>query len=662
MDKIDKMDKIVNPKSSIVNRKSKIVNLLIAAMIGFNSCGDWLDVVPDNVATLDMAFNSRTQARHYLGTCYSFMPKDALSTNPALLGSDELYAEYNQSFRLLGFSEVALDLARGMLNSTTSILGRWNSMYEALRVCNTFLENVSTVPDLPPLERVQWIAEAKVLKAYYHFLLVQMYGPIPLIRENTPVSANVSAVKIAREPVDVCFDYIVKLLDEACDSEVLPNIIFDEARDLGRITQPIAKSLKAKVLVMAASPLFNGNNDQTTLLNNDNTPLFNATEDPAKWQRAVTACREAIQVCHDADIMLYKYLDMNNRYTDTIVTDLTLRNAFNLQWNSEIIWANTQSMVSQGQGNFSFASAPNLVPGRSQLTKFISVPSKIATLFYTNHGVPLDEDRTMVNRKIYDLRTAQPDEQRYIRAGRISLDLHFDREPRFYAWLGFDGAVWFGADRQNDQNPSTLRWLGMKMDEPDGTSGIGNWTGYFAKKFVPLNAQWTVTNTLSCTSYPWPIMRLSDLYLLLAEAINEAEGPDGPNSAEMFDYINRVRARAGLKGVKESWDAYAISPKYKTPDGMQQIIRQERMIELSFEGQRFWDIRRWKTAPDLYRTPVEGWFMNVSNIDGTESETSRIFYTPQFLLQQTFGIRDYFWPIKSSDIDVNPNLVQNIGW
>jgi hypothetical protein len=169
-------------------------------------------------------------------------------------------------------------------------------------------------------------------------------------------------------------------------------------------------------------------------------------------------------------------------------------------------------------------------------------------------------------------------------------------------------------------------------------------------------------NSVSGVSYAWPIMRLSDLYLLYAEALNEAEGPRGPNSAEMFKYIDAVRARAGLKGVKYCWDMYTNNSKYGNQEGMRQIIQRERLIELSFEGHRFWDIRRWKTAYDEYQTPMQGWFMNVSIIDGTESEVNQMMYTPQLLLEQKFGNRDYFWPISSSDIDVNPNLVQNIGW
>ena len=90
------------------------------------------------------------------------------------------------------------------------------AMFQALRDCNIFLEKVDNVPALDVSEKKRWIAEVKFLKAYYHYWLLRMYGPIPLIKVNLPVSASVEEVQVKRQPVDECFDYIVSLLDEAC--------------------------------------------------------------------------------------------------------------------------------------------------------------------------------------------------------------------------------------------------------------------------------------------------------------------------------------------------------------------------------------------------------------------------------------------------------------
>ena len=640
--------------------------LLLAALIGFNACGDWLDVVPDGVATLDMAFKSRAQSLKYLGTCYSYMPKHGNpSLDPTILGGDEQWTGSHTYVNSLGLSFNGWYIAQGRQSATTPLLPGWNSMYQALRDCNTFLDNIDRVPDLPAWEREQWMAEIKVLKAYYHFYLVQMYGPVPLVRESVSVDDDLSKVIVKREPIDDCFRYIVELIDEAVEGEMLPPFIYDPNTDLGRITKSIALSLKAKVLVTAASPLYNGNDQQVTLRNHDGTQLFNQTKEPAKWQEALDACREAIEACHEANIELY--VEPNpERYTDTIAKDLTLRNSFSTRWNIEVIWANTQSIAVGTSGGIIRLTTPILNPdwGASNgICRVYGPPLKIVSMFYTDKGVPLTEDHTRDISKIYNMRTAQEEDRLYIREGRTTVDLHFDREPRFYAWVGFDGGVWYGAGQYDDKSPISLRYLGFKIGEADGTKGVGNYTGYIPKKYVPFETQTTATNSVSAISYAWPIMRLSDLYLLCAEAINEVEGPNGPNSAELFGYIDKVRERAGLRGVKYSWATYSNNPtKYSTPSGMRQIIQQERMIELCFEGHRFWDVRRWKTALQLYNAAVQGWFTNVAVSDGTESEVNQIFYSPQFLFAQTFRDRDYFWPLRSSDLDINPNLIQNIGW
>src|SRR5690606_17203661 len=115
-------------------------------------------------------------------------------------------------------------------------------------------------------ERNRWIGEVKFLKAFYTYYLIKLYGPIPLMRENQPISASPEEVKRYREPVDDCFDYVVELLDEAIP--VLPPIIVDMEGEAGRITAPIAASIKAKVLATAASPLFNGNPDYISFVDN----------------------------------------------------------------------------------------------------------------------------------------------------------------------------------------------------------------------------------------------------------------------------------------------------------------------------------------------------------------------------------------------------------
>ena len=148
------------------------------------------------------------------------------------------------------------------------------------------------------------------------------------------------------------------------------------------------------------------------------------------------------------------------------------------------------------------------------------------------------------------------------------------------------------------------------------------------------------------------VIRLADLYLLYAEALNETK--DAPDN-EVYEYIDLVRERAGLKGVVESWSRYSkISNKYQTKEGMREIIQHERGIELAFEEQRFWDLRRWGVAIEEFNGFVQGWYYRGE--DDTE------FYRVTNYDNITYTTRDIFWPIRKYDLTVNRNLIQNWGW
>ncbi len=107
----------------------------------------------------------------------------------------------------------------------------------------------------------------------------------------------------------------------------------------------MAYSLKAKVLVTAASPLFNGNTDQASLKSNNGVVLFNPNVVTEKWAAAVTACKEAIDICHSAGMKIYTYNPAFQQFQlkDTTKIQMGLRSVVTEKWNSEIIWGNTQS-------------------------------------------------------------------------------------------------------------------------------------------------------------------------------------------------------------------------------------------------------------------------------------------------------------------------------
>lgn len=614
------------------------------------SC-DYLNVVPDNVATVENAFTLRNEAEKYLFTVYSYLPEHAnFEKNPGMITGDEVWFYYPPG----PFNSEAWEIARGNQNVVDPYLNYWSGrehgdpLFQGIRDANIFLENIGQVENIEEFERDRWIAEVKFLKAYYHFWLLRMYGPIPLIKENIPISGGVEEVKVSREPVDEAINYIVSLIDEA--AEDLPEVIQSEVTELGRITKPAALAIKARILVMAASPLFNGNSDYSGFTTEDGTPFFNSEFDLQKWQRAADAAREAIELCHSVGMELYRFNPEISTYdiSDSTRVKLSIRGSITEEWNSEVIWGNANSMA----GNIQHIATPKMfptLPNGNGTRGMYAPPLRMAELFYTENGVPITEDITWNYGERYSLRTATADDRYYIKEGYQTAALHFDREPRFYANLGFDGSIWYGHGRLNDED---TWYLEAKAGQTVARSELDNYsiTGYFTKKIVNYRNVVSETN-YSVESYSWPVIRLADLYLLYAEALNEMNGA----SDEVYQWINRVRERANLQSVEDSWSNYSTQPnKYNTKEGLREIIHQERLIELAFEGQRIWDLKRWKTASEIMNEQIRGWDI--------EQEDAVSYYQPQILFDQTFKLRDYFWPIREQELIINTELTQNPGW
>ncbi len=651
------------------NINKSIASALAAAalMLGTAGCNSFLDVVPDDgLPSIETAFNLRSSAIKYLATCYSYMTLDgSMGNDPALLGSDEYWDLYGRTTTdVAGRVPFTMSyIARGQMSANSVYANDWASMYEGIRCCDILVDNISRVPDMDETEKNQWIAEVTFLKAYYHFNLVRKWGPVPIIRKSLPIDSSVDEVRVHRNNIDECFDFIIELLDQAMPDLPLVNPAIDE---YGRVTKTICAAFKAKVAVYAASPLFNGNSEQAALVDTDGTtrlfPEKTDDEKLARWTAAMEACREAISVSEEANIKLYEGEDITYRMTDSLKTTLTLRNAFNQKWNSELIWGNTQSP--SGTMNMYHRLCMPILNGVSDMLGgyiFIGVPLKIAEQFYTVHGLPIANDSEWANINPMDLRVGDDQHAYYICKGYTTIKLNFDREPRYYSSLGFDGGNWLGQlGNYNDLKPEDIHYVACRVGGTHAkrTYQTGPVTGFFPKKHFPIQATWTGTNSFigaSATWYPWPMIRLSDLYLLYAEAINEAEGPNGAHSDDLFKYINAVRERAKIPDVKTAWDNYSNSPGYyNTKVGMRAIIHRERLNELAFEGQRFWDIRRWKEAPAEYQKGIYGFDITAKNPED--------YYVKKFVYEQKFGLKDYFWPISTSYIEINPNLVQNIGW
>lgn len=618
--------------------------ILIVILSGFNSC-KYLDIVPDNVATMENAFTMRNTAERFLFTCYSYLPNPgAIPNSPSLMGI-EIWPLYS-------YISSSSEYARGNQNVVNPELNYWDGTrsgtpyFQAIRDCNIFLENIHAVPDMAADEKARWAAEAKFLKAYYHFLLMQMYGPIPIVRENLPIDAGLDEVRVSREPVDVGFDYLVELLDEAIPD--LPLVITNEADELGRITKPIALSIKAYMLVTVASPLFNGNQDYASYVDPVYGPLFNQDYDNEKWGRAMEAAKEAIDVAHQAGHALYYYQPAPNRtVSDTTITQMSIRGVVTDKFNPEQIWTFTGANASQAvltPRTWDPANSHDGLQGRYGPT------INIVNLFYTENGVPIDEDRTWDYNGRFNLQEAQFEDRYNIKEGYTTVAMHFDRENRFYASTGFDGGIWYGQGRFDDNDTWHLEGKEGQFTARQISARYSP-TGYWPKKLIHYENVIGSGTTYSVISYLFPYMRLADLYLLYAEAANEYLGPN----EESYEYLNRIRARAGLPTVQDAWTNYSRrQDKFQNKEGLREIIHQERRIELVYESRNIWDLLRWKKAQQELNKPVTGWDLF--------QPAAEYYYRETVIFQRNFTLRDYFQPIREYNLVRNRNLLQSPGW
>ena len=309
------------------------LSLALAVLLsGGVACNNYLDVVPnDGIPTVDMAFNLRSTAIRYLATCYAYMPLDGAPAGDAgFLTGDELWDLVGRivSNTAARVPNTYFQIARGYQSASNVRANDWASMYQGIRCCDILYDNIDRVPDMTLTEKQQWKAEATFLKAYYHFNLIRKWGPVPIIRESLPMDADVETVRVYRDPIDTCFNFVLELLDKAMPDLPVENTSTDE---LGRANRAICAALKARVAVYAASPLFNGNEEEATLVDKRGVQLFpqkTAEEKLERWKYAVRACKEAIDVCNEANIRLYDVdngIAMNYIMVDSLKRTLTLR-------------------------------------------------------------------------------------------------------------------------------------------------------------------------------------------------------------------------------------------------------------------------------------------------------------------------------------------------
>jgi hypothetical protein len=196
----------------------KLICVTILCIAGM-SCKKYLDVVPNNVGTLDYAFSNRNEAENYLFGCYNTYQNITRGTvdNPGFTTTGEIYYPNLEGNPFNKIPSTGFSLIRNIQNAGSPVLDFWNGgnggqdIYQAIRRCNIMLENIDKPIDLSEPEKKRWIAEIRFLKAFYHYYMIRFYGPVVLAKINRPIDGPIEDTKVKRATVDESFDYVTSL-------------------------------------------------------------------------------------------------------------------------------------------------------------------------------------------------------------------------------------------------------------------------------------------------------------------------------------------------------------------------------------------------------------------------------------------------------------------
>jgi hypothetical protein len=648
------------------------IGFLLGIVLCNLSCNKFLDLVPDNTVTLEDYFTRRDMAWNTLSKVYSYLPDDANIINTSWTLGDEWVGDVSKSEDI----SMAIRIMQGLQNSTTPKLSIWDGggagyaskpLYQGIRSANIFLDYIDIVEDMTDEEITDWKSQVKFLKAYYHFLLLRQYGPIVIMDKSIPLDAVSDDLFLRRAKVEDCFNFIINLMNEAIpglkERATLTN--------LGQVDKVSALAIKARVMLFRASPFFNGNKQYyEDFLDHNGEPFFPLDEKIEKWQDALDAINEAITICEINGFGMYEYDKNSYAYdrADYAANSSAMKTLYDLRmlivdpWNKEVIWGRTYDIT-----NDILSSASNIVlpigygDGSTNNLSFsrqlFGASYRMLERYYTKNGLPLNEDITFDPYTKLEIITTPGVEDTveyeplrgFMQPGAKVVKLYMDREPRFYANLGISGGYW----RAHAVRINTLMFYGSDGGANPNFQNNFLCTGVGVQKFVHPEAK--SDGYQMQIRYPLPIIRMADLYLMKAEALNELDAPKG----EVYAEINKIRHRAGIPDVETVWsDASLVNPrslnKHLNKTDMRDIILQERSIELAFEGSRFWDMHRHKRALTEFSSSIMGW-----DHSGFDAEYFFVIGPKQV---RRFLFRDYLWPLSLNEMNINSNLIQNPGW
>lgn len=601
------------------------------------SCVDYLDKEPDTELTLPMVFEDKTRIEGWLANVYSHVP-DPYWGYARKLGWDILSDDMTASERWRQWDWKVIPMLLGEWTPSTDWDGNyWARLPQLIREANIFIENVHPLPEqgISATEVTYMKAEMRFMIAYYYYLLSNTYGPVPF-KPNyiAPTDFNLADLMEGQRPYYEVVDWVDKELKEV--AEILP-AKYTEARKYGRATSIMCLAVRARMLLFAASPLVNGNPDYANHKNKDGENLFSTTADKSKWAYAAQACKELIDAAEAAGHKLYT----ENNPDGTIDPFMSYQNLFLTRYDE----GNTEILFARPGGSEYGEYEKHATPAASGGSGGLGVTQSLVDAFFTENGLPINDDSEYVESGF-----SGSDETRdntvwdtEVNGGAITksgtYNMYCHREPRFYITVSYNNSYF-------TQEKRLFNFFNGSADNPHTHDAPQN--GYLIRKKISPDLN---VKQGTYKYRPGIVYRLGEAYLNYAEALNESD----PGNGDILVYLNKIRERAGIRQYTTgATDDNFIHVDLNDQAEMRKLIRAERRVELSCEGIRYDDLRRWKEAENVLNGDFYG--MNFSGRD----ESS--FYVRTPYLKRVYKKAYYWFPIHQSEIDKNDKLVQSPYW
>lgn len=577
-------------------------------IIGIASCSDFLDKEFDLSMSEEQVFSNKENTRGFLANIYASLP-DGFSGfgNTQFLGaSRDCMTDNAVSFWDVHYYNSVLTDGYSALDHP--FMNFWNTNTYAIRKTNQFMKNARESV-IGNTEKVgdenhlydRYMAEARLLRAMFHFELVAWFGASPIIgedEEGIPIVFDLSdpeKMNMARTPPAEALKWIA----DQCDlvKDVLPFRYSNETENWGRVSGAVAYALKSRALLYRASKLNNPSNEATY------------------WQEAAQAARDFIAKNQTQANPYRLYQDANNNtnnnYYECFVTSPVYNNEFIL---CRSIWNTTVIETEMAPSGF---SGTITAVGRTSPTQ------NLIDCYEMKSGLP-----------IHDPASGYDDQKPYA-----------NRDPRLEQTILHHGSLW-GDKQEEEERP-------VDVSAPDGKDYQslhgGTLTGYYSKKFVH-NISFTNPST---PAHAWPIFRYAEILLNAAEAINEAQGPE-----QAYQYVNQVRARVGMP-------AYSGMTKEQFRDRIRNERRIELSFEdHRFFDARRWMLYEGQTPGSETSKPYSQQYYNLYGVTVTDAENPSYTYGPAEKRSRLVfnSPKNYYLPIPDSETKRAPNLGQNPGW